>query len=434
MPELAEPADTIAPLARGDATGVMMPATPAALVHDAATFLTRAMQAYGTLPPTGRVVRVNHFSEFAGGNSGRKAQFDVVYAGDAGDLPTRLFAKFSRDFEDPFRDRRRSEIEGDIRLAALSRHPAFPVAVPRALFGDYEAQSGTGLLITERVAFGTGPIEPLHPKCMDHLLDDPREYYATLLSAQARLAAACQAGRLSPLVDELFPYDRIAAEADLPIGYDNAALADKVTRWCDFIDAHPQLFPTALRSAQWRPRFQQEAAAILASQASVRRFLQADPRFVALAHWNANIDNAWFWREPGGDLHCGLLDWGMVRPMNLGTGLWGGLSAAGTGFLLSELDDLLDHYRHVLAAHGGAAVSRADLAAHFDLALAITGLALMMDFPALAEARLPGIGSATGPLDPVITGEKVIQGFLLVSTNFLALWEQRGFAAHLDRL
>ena len=29
---------------------------------------------------------------------------------------------------------------------------------------------------------------------------------------------------------------------------------------------------------------------------------------IALCHWNANIDNAWFWREPDGALRCGLID------------------------------------------------------------------------------------------------------------------------------
>ena len=53
--------------------------------------------------------------------------------------------------------------------------------------------------------------------------------------------------------------------------------------------------------------------------------------------------------------------------------------------------------------------------------------------PALIAARMPEIAQASGPLDPMI-GEKVVQGFLLVSTNFLNLWQRRDFAGSLARI
>lgn len=420
--------------ARGDATGLLMPASPEALMAgDVAHFLTLALRSYGALPPSARVALVTRCEEVHGGNSGKKMLLDVVYEGAADSLPTRLFAKFSRDFDDAFRDRRRDELDGEIRLADLSRVPGFRVAVAMPVFADFERASGTGLLITERIALGEGAIEPLHAKCMDHLLPDPVGHYHALVSAQARLAAAYQTGRLSPQVEALFPYDRAAAQADLPIAYDADGLAQKIATWCDFIESCPQLFPAALTTPEWRVRFAEEALAIHAQQADVRRFLQADPRFVALCHWNANVDNAWFWRDAAGALQCGLLDWGMARPMNVATGLWGGLSAASTPFLDCELDGLLEHYVAELAAHGGARITSAELAQHFDMALAITGLALMMDLPALIAARMPEIAQASGPLDPMI-GEKVVQGFLLVSTNFLNLWQRRDFASSLARI
>jgi hypothetical protein len=305
--------------------------------------------------------------------------------------------------------------------------------VPQPLFADFEAASGTGLLISERIPFGEDGIESLWPKCMDHVMPDPLGHYRALASAQARLAAADQAGRLSPEVEALFPYDRARAEADLPIAYDAAALVDKVSTWCDFIAGHPQLFPGMLNTPEWRTRFAAQALAIHARQHEVRRFLQADPRFVALSHWNTNVDNAWFWREPGGTLQCGLLDWGMARPMNVTTGLWGGWSAATTPFLERELDGLLAYYAAELAVHGGAHVTADELGVHFDLSLAILGLALMMDLPALVRSRCPDIGQATGPLDPLLS-ESVVQAFLLVSTNFLNLWQRRDFAASLARI
>ncbi|KHK90641.1 hypothetical protein [Novosphingobium malaysiense] len=418
----------------GDATGVVMPASVEALREAPEEFLTRAMHAYGTLAPDNRVRSVDRLELFSGGNSGQKALLDVSYAQPGDDLPRRLFAKFSRDFDDPFRDRRRTEIDGEVRLAALSRLPAFPVAVPRPVFGDFEAESGTGLLVTERVAFGEGAVEPLHEKCMDHLLPDPLEYYRVLVSAQGRLAAAQHRGALSPQLEALFPYDRAVAEADLPIGYGQDDLQRKVAALGEFIAGHEQLFPAELAAPAFLARLETEACDFLKHEKAVRRFLQADPRFIAVCHWNANIDNAWFWREADGTLHCGLLDWGMVRPMNVTTGLWGGLSAAPTAFLRAELGGLLDHYRDEFTAHDGPALAGDLMDLHFDLSLALTGLALMMDLPALVAARMPDLGKASGPFDPLIRRDKVVEGFLLVSTNFLTLWSDRGFGRSLERM
>lgn len=421
-------------LAKGDTTGVPMPATAEALRGGAAAFLTRAMHAYGSLAPDNAAVAVDRLEVFAGGNSGHKALIDVTYARDEPSLPHHLFAKFSRDFADPFRDRRRHELEGEVRLAALSRLPGFPVAVPRPVFADFEAASGTGMLVTERIAFGEGRIEPLHEKCRDHLLPEPLKHYRALVSAQARLAAAQHRGDLSPQLEALFPYDRAAAEADLPIAYGADELRAKIAALAAFIDKHPQLFPASVTDPAFPARLEREALAILEREADVRRFLQSDPRLIAVCHWNTNIDNAWFWRDEAGALHCGLLDWGMVRPMNVTTGLWGGLSAGTTAFLDAELDALLDHYRAELAVHGGPDIPADVLARHFDLSLAITGLALMMDLPALIAARMPDIDCATGPLDPLLGRDRVVEGFVLVSTNFLNLWAKRGFGERLAGL
>src|SRR5690606_15866571 len=103
----------------------------------------------------------------------------------------------------------------------------------------------------------------------------------------------------------------------------------------------PQLFPPSVTAPDFGARLERDALAFLGHEKEVRRFLHADPRFVALTHWNSNIDNAWFWRDEAGVLRCGLLDWGMVRQMNLAYGLWGGLSAADRAMLEAHLDHLL---------------------------------------------------------------------------------------------
>jgi hypothetical protein len=419
---------------RGDATGLDIPAHPDALRDRPEERLTALFRAYGSLSRDNRVVRVTRFEPFAGGNSGLKLALSVEYEKPQPDLHTGLFAKFSRDFTDPFRDRRRYELEGEIRLAELSRLPAFPVRVAKPYFADFDSETGSGVLITERIAYGSGNIEPLHPKCMDRLLADPLEYYRETVGALARLAAAQKTGSLSPDLERLFPFHAETAAADIAIPWNAREMREKVAAWARFVRECPQLFPANIADPAFFSRLERDALRYLEHEADVRRFLHADARFIALCHWNSNIDNAWFWRDEAGGLHCGLLDWGMVRQMNVAYGLWGGLSAADGDFLAAHLDKLLAHFAGEYAAHGGPAVDTGELGLHFDLSLAVLGLALMMDTPALVESRYPAIRQASGPHDSQLAQEKVVHGFLHVSTNFLDLWQRRGLGASLERM
>ncbi|MDR2856390.1 MAG: hypothetical protein LBV50_00895 [Novosphingobium sp.] len=418
----------------GDATGIAMPVHPEALRAAGAAFLTRAFHAFGSLPADNAVARIVDIAPCHAGNSGQKLFLSVEYAKPDPALHTRLFVKLSRDLADAFRDRRKYELEAEVRLAALSRLPAFPVHVAKPYFADFHHAGGNGILITRQIAFGRDGIEPLRAKCMDHTLPNAFEHYQATVTALARLAAAQKSGHLSPDVERLFPFDAGSAAADLPIPRDAAQLDDKVARIGALVAGSPQLFPAAVTAPGFIARLKRDAAAFLKHERTVRRFLHADPRFVALTHWNSNIDNAWFWRDAAGVLQCGLLDWGMVRQMNLAYGLWGGLSAADGAMLAARLDDLLALFARKLAEHGGPDLPVGKLALHFDLSVALLGLALMIDFPALIATRLPAAAGASGPHDPLLAQDPVAHGFLHVSTNFLDLWARRDFGASLDRM
>jgi hypothetical protein len=415
----------------GDITGLTLPSTPDALRQAGAAFLTQAFRAFGSLPADNAVARITRCEPCHAGNSGQKLFLSVEYQRPDGALHTDLFVKLSRDFADAFRDRRKYELEAEVRLAALSRLPAFPVHVAKPYFADFHHESGTGLLITQQVAFGRGGLEPLRAKCMDHTLANALEHYQATITALARLAAAQDSGRLSPELERLFPFDAAEAAADLPIPWDHAQMRDKVAAIGALVAGSPQLFPAAVRAPEFIVRLERDTASFLRHEQAVRHFLHADPRFIALTHWNTNIDNAWFWRDEAGVLQCGLLDWGMVRQMNLAYGLWGGLSAADGAMLQADLDDLLALFARELAAHGGPELPLGLLALHFDLSVALLGLALMMDLPALIEARLPQAVHASGPHDPLLRQDSVVHGFLHVSTNFLDLWARRDFGASL---
>ncbi|CAN7347178.1 hypothetical protein LJR225_002044 [Phenylobacterium sp. LjRoot225] len=417
---------------RGDASGLDIPAHDAALRAAGETFLTDAFRAFGSLSADNRVVRITGCESFPGGNSGHKLFLSVEYERPEPGLHSDLFVKFSRDFADAFRDRRRYELEAEVRLAALSRHPGFPIEVPAAYFADFHRDSGTGLLITQRVAFGRDGIEPLRPKCMDHELAEPLAYYRATVTALARLAAAHQSGRLSPQVETLFPFDADAAAAENPIPWTEAQLRERVAAYAAFAERCPQLLPARIATPQFIAQLEAEAVRLLRHQATIRRFLHADRDFIALCHWNTNIDNAWFWRLPSGGLQCGLLDWGMVRQMNVACALWGGLCGAGPDIVDGRLEELLPLFAATLHEQGGPRLEAAELRLHLDLSVAMLGLSMMMDVPALVLSRLPEAADAEGPLDPVLFKDEVARGFLHVFTAFLSLWQAHGFGASLD--
>ena len=108
---------------RGDHTGLTVPAHVDALHTAGASFLTEAFRAFGAIAPDNAVTQIVSLEHCPGGCTGAKLFMTVEYARPDPDLHTELFVKFSRDFADAFRDRRRQELEAEVRLATLSRRP-----------------------------------------------------------------------------------------------------------------------------------------------------------------------------------------------------------------------------------------------------------------------------------------------------------------------
>jgi hypothetical protein len=418
---------------RGDATGLDIPAHAAALRLAGIAFLTEAFHHFGSLSAQNRIVRITRFEPFPGGNSGHKVLLSVEYERTEPGLHSNLFVKFSRDFTDAFRDRRRHELEAEVRLATLSRRPSFPINVPAACFADFNHDSGTGIVITQRIAFGVGSIEPLRSKCMDHELSEPLAYYRAIVSTLAKLAAAHKSGALSPQVDALFPFDPATAAAADPIPWNEQQLRERVERYAAFAATCPQLLPSHLAAPTFIARLQREAVHFLRHEAAVKQYLHANRDYIALCHYNAHIDNAWFWRDAAGERQCGLLDWGRVRQMNVAYALWGSLCGASLDIWDKHFDELLGLFVGELHARGGPRLEPAELELHMNFYVATIGLALLMDTPELVLSRLPEAGNADGPLDPILRRNEVARHFLHVFTAFLNLWHSHDFGASLDQ-
>ena len=146
------PSEAQVPWATGDALALPIPAHAEALRQGGPEWLTRAFHAMGSLSPDNHVTAVTRCEGFEAGGTGTKALLSVTYARPDEGLPQDLFVKFSRNFANPEMDRAKFHMGPEIRFAALSRMAHFPVAVPHCLFADYAEASGTGLLITERIA------------------------------------------------------------------------------------------------------------------------------------------------------------------------------------------------------------------------------------------------------------------------------------------
>lgn len=417
----------------GDRFNLEFPTSIDSLLEGGAEFLTDAFRACATLDMDNRVVAIDDAREFVAGGMGRKLLLRVRYAQPRPDLHNELFVKFPRDFGDPLRELFSPPMRAEIDFALLSRQPGFPVAVPRCYFADFHADSASGLLITERVRFGQGGIEPAHDKCQDYELDDPLAHYQALTLALARIAGAHKAGRLGARLDEHYPLpDPDSAKDRIP--YSPIELADKLEKLRDFIGRAPQLFPAHLRDHAFLAAFTREAPLFLEHEQRIRHFLAAQEDCIALCHWNANVDNAWFQRDATGQLQAGLLDWGSVGQMNLAQALFGMLCAAETEFLDAHRGDLLRLFVEEYRRSGGPNIEVETLELCLDLAVALLGIAWMLDAPSLIETQLTDVATLSSRHDPRLKNDFLARAQLHLLSVFLHEWQARGIGALIPRL
>jgi hypothetical protein len=396
-----------------------------------ADYLTEAFQRFGALASDNRVTRIVTSTEVSGGSTGRKLVLDVEYRTPG--PCRRLFVKFSRDFDDPVRDHGRSQMASEIRFAALVRSQGaadFPVVVPTAMFADYHLKSGTGVLVTERIPFGANGIERQYEKCMDDEMPDQFGHYLALVGAVARLAGTDAAGRL--------PNDLPADMEKLSVGERAPLTADRlirrVDRLVDFTAAYPGLLPVTVASPSFLARLRTDLSRLLDAEPRVWRHLREERDFTALCHWNANVDNAWFWRDADDTLRCGLMDWGCVGQMNVAMAIWGALCSAETQMWDDHLGDLLTHFIDEFRACGGRPLGVDDLLRHVVLYAAVMSMTWLMDVPTYVRSQVPNLDASSTRMDPDIRGSESVRCRLQMMTNALHLLERNDFGRLLDEI
>jgi hypothetical protein len=418
----------------GDLLGLEFPAHAGALRAGGESFLTGAFRAAGALNAGNAVNRITRLEECPGGSTGRKLLLSVEYENAAPGLHRDLFVKFSRDFGDAIRDRARFQMELETEFALLSRDPVFPIPVPACYFADFERASGTGILITQRIAFGCDNIERHYDKCLDYDMPAPLQHYRALATALGRLAGSHKAGRLPAIVEQKFPFDSSRLSVSQRDPYTPQQIRNRVARYAEFAQSYPHVLPENIRTPAFLARLSSEAPRFMALEPAAKTLLASEPAFIALCHWNANVDNAWFWREGTGPIECGLMDWGHVSQMNIAMALWGCFSGAETELWNNHLDELLALFAGEFRSSGGPALDIEKLTHHLAAYAAMMGLAWLLDAPPLILGRIPDLAEVKNSRDDRFRKDEFARAQLHLMTAFLNMWQGHDMERLLDRL
>jgi hypothetical protein len=409
----------------GEIFGLEIPADAQTLVAGGIDFLTNAFHASGALAPGNKVSGIAKAEEFFGGGTGKKLLLTLTYELPQPALPEQLFVKFSRNFDNELWDRARLTMISEANFAVLSRSPDFPVNVPACLFADVESQSGTGLIITECITYGRNGVEPLHPKCLDYTVPEPVEHYKAILKGLAGLSGAHRGRRLSPEFDKKFPYSRERASAVFAIRIPEEKLMQRANRMFDFIERYPKLFPENVRAPELREQFTCDIPALIAAQGRIREVLYGNPEFIAFAHWNANIDNCWFWRDVEGALQCGFMDWANAGQISVAQSVSGAISGAEPFIWNEHLDELLTVFNEEYAAQGGPQLGLDEMRLHNLLIVAVSGMAYSMGAPIAIERDIEDIDAVESYRDECFRQHENARIQLHMMTKMLNVWQTR---------
>jgi len=343
-------------IAAGDHYGLEFPFTLDALREFGAEFLTSAFRAAGSMGKDNRVTEIVELKPLAIMGASENAFLTVAYAKQEPGLHTELFVKVPpADMDHKFLQSGSSHSE--VQMLRRSRQGAFPVEVARYYFGDYCSHTTNYILITERIKFGVAPIEPAHRKGRDHLIDDVDTHYRVLAKALARLVAAHKTGAMGQDIEQVFPFAR-SARNFAPIESPEI----NIDRMIDFIGRiAPHLFAAEATDPAFLQRWREDLLFGLEHKDAVVAYLHQNVDYTGLCHPNLNIDNAWFWRDPAGELQVGLLDWGGVGQMSIAQALSGMLMMPDPDIHLRLVRDVIAAFVSEYADKGGMALDPEEL-------------------------------------------------------------------------
>ena len=428
----------------GHVYGLHFPFTIEMIREFGAAWLTKALRAAGTLPEDNAVVRIADLKEFVGGSAARKCFITVEYAReDAGMLSTELFCKYpfptsqltpaGRKALYAMRFFMNNDAPELDFMRILSR--GAPSFGPRYAFGDICLETGTCLLITEKLEVpphGTdvGPyeLESIPFKSVDYLLDEPFAYYEAITSAAARLAAW---GKSEKRVQHIFPPPMY------PIAY-IMSTKRKLPSFFDFLfEVAPSLTPAALQTDWLRRTVLEVLPDVERHQKAILTYLYADPDCCGFIHPNMNLDNGLFWRDDAGKLEAGFIDWGRFRNSNYMIGLVNGYMCCDECEMLVGKDSaLLEAFARAHKLAGGPTLDVATLREHYLLAwlhLGLTCIAVIdeiYEFGALVGLDKAGWKTVEDYKDPrIFSMPNYRVGMVHMIRTFVYIWHHHDLPA-----
>ena len=218
------------------------------------------------------------------------------------------------------------------------------------------------------------------------------------------------------------PRPKVTARHRAPYTADQ--IRNRVARYADFAARFPQLLPASIRSDAFIAQMMQEAPRSVENADALRAALKDSARgLFAFCHWNANIDNAWYWRDDNGDLACGLMDWGNVGQLNMVTALSSCLVFAEPEFLIENLDHFFGLFSKEFENAGGGPLDPAALKLQFALQMVAGGLQWPLDTVPLIERHVPELATVTDRFDPRIEDDEFVRTQLHLLRAYLMLWQ-----------
>jgi hypothetical protein len=362
----------------GDHYGLEFPIDLAGLRQAGPEFLTSAFRASGAIASDNCVTDIVSLDKLDIRGASENGLLEISYARDEPGLQTKLFVKFPpADVHHKYGLLRLSN--GEIEMARLSRDRQLPVRLSGYYFGDHSAYTGNFILITERVAFGTGSIEPAYRKGYDHEVPCIEEHYEVLTRDLARLVAAHKRGDLGYDLEKIFPFAKAARDFEPIIDPE-----PRLDRLIDFIGrVAPQLFAPDATRPEFLQKWREDVLFGLAHKDRMLAYLLADVDYTGLCHVNLNVDNAWFWRDDAGALHAGLLDWGGAGQASLAQALSGMLMMPQPEKHISLVNRVIDIFLEECAKQGCPPIDREEL--HFQYKASVYSTSIFMFITILAD-------------------------------------------------
>jgi hypothetical protein len=370
-------------IAPGDHYGLKFPFTLAQILEFGPDFLTAAFRAAGTISKHNRVTEIVALEPLTVQGASENGLLTVAYAQDEPGLEAELFVKCPSNILG-YKYYLVGESQGEVEIQRLGNREDFPTHTAKYYYGDYCSYTANFLLITERIRFGVGPIEPAYRKGHDQNVPDAMDHYLVLTKALAGLVAAHKTGAMGIEIERTFPFPRAARNFDT---MENPEV--RLDQLIDFIaNTAPQLFVAGATDPGFLRKWREDVLFGLQHKDSVIAYLHADVDYTGLCHPNLNLDNAWFWRDSSDQLQAGLLDWGSTGQMSIAQALSGMLMMPDSDMYLALVREVIATFTVHYARMGGRQLDPEELSRQYKASLFSVAIYMILTIVVDALGRL----------------------------------------------